>query len=72
MNAAQLHHAMVRAIPDAPELVGKLELRPIFDWLADNVWRKGRYYNYDQLMTEATGETLNPDYFLDHIRGRYL
>ena len=72
MNAAQLHHAMVRAIPDASELVGRLELRPIFDWLSDNIWRQGRYYNYDRLMTEATGETLNPDYFLDHIRGRYL
>ncbi len=72
MNAAQLHHAMVQAIPDAPELVGRLELRPIFDWLSDNVWRKGRYYNYDRLMTEATGETLNPDYFLNHVRGRYL
>ena len=61
MNAAQLHHAMLRAIPDAPALVGRLELQPIFDWLSDNVWRKGRYYNYDQFMTEATGETLNPD-----------
>jgi carboxypeptidase Taq len=72
MNAAQLHHAMLQAIPDAPELVGRLELQPVFDWLSRNIWQKGRYYEYDQLMTQATGETLNPDYFLNHLRSRYL
>ncbi len=72
MNAAQLYHAMVQEIPNAPELVATLELQPIFDWLSKNVWLHGRFYSYDQLMTEATGETLNPSYFLDHIRSRYL
>ncbi len=72
MNAAQLHHAMRQEIPNAPELVGRLDLEPIFDWLAKNVWRKGRLYEYGRLMTEATGESLNSSYFLDHIRDRYL
>ena len=72
MNAAQLHHAMLQEVPDAAQLVSKLELQPIFDWLAKNVWRRGRFYEYDQLMTQATGETLNSRYFLDHVRSRYL
>ena len=72
MNAAQLHHAMLQEIPDAPERISKLELKPIFDWLSHNIWLKGRYYEYDPLMMQVTGETLNPDYFLDHIRSRYL
>jgi carboxypeptidase Taq len=71
MNAAQLYHAMQRAIPDAPELVGRLELQPIFEWLSANVWQKGRLHSYDDLMSGATGETLNPRYFLDHLRNRY-
>ena len=72
MNAAQLHHAMVQDIPNAPELVGELDLQPIFDWLSKNVWQKGRFYEYDQLMTEATGEPLNSSYFLEHLHNRYL
>lgn len=72
MNAAQLHHAMVQETPNAPELVGRLDLEPIFDWLAKNVWQQGRLYEYDRLMTEVTGEVLNPHYFLDRSRGRYL
>lgn len=72
MTAAQLNAAMKKSIPNASELVGKLELQPIFDWLSTNVWEKGCSMNYDQLMTEATGETLSSKYFLDHIRSRYL
>lgn len=72
MSAAQLHHAMAKAIPNAQELIAKLELQPIFDWLSANVWQQGRLHNYDGLMKNATGETLNSAYFLNHIRTRYL
>jgi carboxypeptidase Taq len=72
MNAAQLHQAMLGAIPEAPELVSRLELQPVFDWLSANIWQKGRFHSYDDLMTGATGETLNPRYFLEHLRCRYL
>ena len=72
MTAAQLHHAMVQAIPDAPAMISRLELQPVFDWLSESIWQKGRLLNYDELMTEATGEKLNPDHFLNHLRSRYL
>lgn len=72
MTAAQLHHALVQAIPDAADRVGRLDLEPLFSWLSENIWQKGCSLSYDQLMTDATGETLNPHFFLDHIRSRYL
>ncbi|MDX1473804.1 MAG: carboxypeptidase M32 [Reinekea sp.] len=72
MTAAQLHAALVQAIPNAAELIGRLELQPIFDWLSANIWEKGCLLSYDDLMVEATGETLNSRYFLEHIKGRYL
>ena len=72
LNAAQLHEAMVRAIPDAEECITRLELQPIFDWLSKRVWEKGRYLEYDDLMEQATGETLNPDHFLNQVKNRYL
>lgn len=72
LNAAQLHAALVRDLPNAPDLIARLDLAPIFDWLSRNVWQQGCFLEYDDLMTQATGETLNPDYFLDHIQARYL
>ncbi|GGX56742.1 carboxypeptidase M32 [Saccharospirillum salsuginis] len=72
LNAAQLHAALVRAVPDAGDCIARLELQPIFDWLAENIWQKGCYLEYDDLMKQATGDTLNPDYFLNHVRERYL
>lgn len=71
LNAAQLHQAMVKAIPDAADRVARLDLEPIFDWLSQNVWQKGSLLDYDDLMVEATGETLNPEHFLRHVRERY-
>lgn len=72
LNAAQLHAALLRDIPDAAERIAQLDLAPIFDWLSRNIWQQGRFNNYDDLMTQATGEVLNPDYFLDHLQSRYL
>ncbi|MFQ3229769.1 carboxypeptidase M32 [Reinekea sp.] len=72
LNAAQLHEAMLKQIPNAPQLVASLDLEPIFDWLATNIWSKGSSLSYDELMVQATGETLNPAYFLNHINSRYL
>jgi carboxypeptidase Taq len=72
LNAAQMHAALLRDVPDAIERISRLDLAPVFDWLSRNVWQKGRFLSYDELMTEATGEVLNPDYFLTHLQDRYL
>ncbi len=72
MTAAQLHASLIKAVPNAPELIAALELEPIFNWLSTNIWQKGCSLSYDELMTEATGETLNSKHFLAHIRARYL
>lgn len=72
INAAQLYRAMLRDIPDVSGCIGNLTLTPIFEWLSERVWRHGRLYSYDELMKRATGETLNADHFLSHLRARYL
>jgi carboxypeptidase Taq len=71
-TAAQLLAAWVKAVPNAAELIAQLQLEPIFEWLSANVWEKGCSLNYDELMVQATGGTLNSKFFLDHIRSRYL
>ncbi|KAG5493687.1 hypothetical protein JIQ42_02061 [Leishmania sp. Namibia] len=48
------------------------ELRPILEKLKEKIWDHGCLYETDDLMTRATGETLNPEYLRRHLEARYL
>lgn len=72
MTAAQLRAAMQSNLANAAELIGSLNLQPIFDWLQENIWQQGCLLNYEELMVRATGETLNTNYFMAHLKKRYL
>ena len=72
MTAAQLYSAMSSKISNVPELITKGDFEPVFAWLSSNIWEKGCSLRYDDLMTQATGETLTSKFFLDHLRNRYL
>jgi carboxypeptidase Taq len=41
-------------------------------WLAANVHAKGSRLGFNGLLTEATGEALNPAAFRSHLMARYL
>ncbi|PNH79435.1 carboxypeptidase [Vibrio diazotrophicus] len=48
------------------------DLTPIFTWLSDSIWSKGSLFTTDELVTQATGETLNAEFFKKHLTSRYL
>ncbi|PMG96017.1 hypothetical protein BCU79_09020 [Vibrio breoganii] len=48
------------------------DLSPIFNWLSEKVWSKSSLLTTDELVTQATGETLNGIYFKEHLKSRYL
>lgn len=72
MYAAQLFHAVKRAIPQVDSLIQQGELQPVFDWLQQNIWQHGSRFPTQQLLINATGEALNPHYFRQHLEQRYL
>jgi carboxypeptidase Taq len=72
MYAAQLFQAVKRAIPQVSELILQGDLQPVFDWLQQNIWQHGSRFPTGQLLLNATGETLNPHYFRQHLEQRYL
>ena len=72
MYAAQLFHAVKRAIPQVDQLIQQGELQPVFDWLQQNIWQHGSRFPTQQLLVNATGEALNPHYFRQHLEQRYL
>ena len=71
MYAAQFMASMKKTI-DVNSVIESGDLSPIFTWLESNIWSKGSLLTTDDLVKGATGETLNAQYFKDHLRNRYL
>ncbi len=57
---------------DVDALIEKHDLSPIFNWLETNIWSKASTLSTDELVRQATGESLNPRYFKEHLESRYL
>lgn len=71
MYAAQFMASMQQQI-DVHSCIANQQLSPIFDWLRDNIWSKGSTLSTKALVTQATGESLNPSHFKKHLTERYL
>jgi carboxypeptidase Taq len=72
MCAAQYFAAIRKAIPDLDARIEAGDLKPVFDWLEENIWRHGSRFETDELMRRATGEALDPAHFRAHLAARYL
>ncbi len=72
MYAAQLFQGVKKALPEVNELLREGNLQPVFDWLQQNIWQHGSRFSTKQLIENATGEDLNPQYFRQHLENRYL
>ncbi|MEK9868790.1 MAG: carboxypeptidase M32 [Gammaproteobacteria bacterium] len=72
MMAAQQFAAMQQALPDVLANIGTGDLTAAVGWLRENIHNQGSRLKTAELMTEATGETLNADYFLSHLQRRYV
>ena len=71
MYAAQFMAAMRQTV-DVDSAIHSGDLSPIFTWLGDNIWRNGSLLTTDELVKQATGETLNAAHFKAHLQQRYL
>lgn len=72
MYAAQLFHTVRERVPNLDQSLAEGDLSPLFNWLKTHIWQQGSRYSTDELITKATGETLNPRYFRQHLQHRYL
>lgn len=72
MYAAQLFAAAKLALPQLESDISAGNFTALFDWLRQNIWQHGSRFTTSQLITNATGEDLNPAYFRQHLESRYL
>jgi len=72
MTAAQLFRS---AGLQHPELLGQLQsgdFSVLVSWLRQHVHQRGCSVSAEKLVEDATGESLNSNYFIDHLKQRYL
>ena len=72
LYGAQFYHQMKKELPQLMDAVEAGILSIIFDWLKQNVHSYGKLYTPGQLIEHVTKEPLNPQYFLDYLREKYL
>lgn len=73
MMAAQLRASMGKALPNVSSMLRQGDLSQIKTWLKDKVWSQASFHeNVDELCKHATGEALNSQYFIQHLKARYL
>lgn len=72
LNGAQLFAAIRKKYPDWQDMLKRGEVSFVRNWLRDAIWSKGSTMDSQEIICAATGEGTNPQYFLDHIRARYI
>ncbi|MBH69564.1 MAG: carboxypeptidase M32 [Rhodospirillaceae bacterium] len=72
MTAAQLFATLSQDLPQISTDILEGKFGRIIGWLRDNVHRWGSYHSTETLLTEVTGEPLRPEFFISHLKRRYL
>ncbi len=72
LYAAQLFAALARELGDPAPALRAGEFTPLLRWLREKIHRYGREFSGPELLRQATGEDLNPEYFLGYLRDKYL
>lgn len=72
MTAAQLFKTATDKNPSILSDIESGRFETLLSWLKKNVWSQGSKMETDALLTYATGEPLNPKFFEEHLKNRYL
>lgn len=71
MYAAQFKHAMLKDLPTYDRLLAEQNIAPIRQWLTANVHHHGAFKKPMDILKDATGEGLNPDYLANYLEEKY-
>lgn len=70
LYAAQFRATMTKAL-DFKAIFESGDYSPIFEWRKEHVWQYGGAVDPNKVLEDATGEPLNPQYWLDFVNGLY-
>jgi len=69
--SGQIVAAITRANPDWRQELAKGNLKPVNDWLKENIHSKGDLYDPEELIRLATGCSLNSEQYLHYLNEKY-
>lgn len=69
--AAQQLQSIEKALPDVLDQIAVGDFSGVNAWRSENIWQQASRYSTPDLLKRATGETLNPDIFIAHLKKRY-
>ncbi len=72
MTAAQIFQAAKTADPAIEAGIPEGNFAPLMTWLRENIHASGSLMPASELLTQTTGQPLNPQIFKDHLSRRYL
>jgi carboxypeptidase Taq len=72
MVAAQLFSAVSAQIPELASQLENGNFDSLNTWLAKAIWSRASSVTLDQMLLDATGEELNPQKLMGHLKSRYL
>ena len=71
LYAAQLYATMRDQVPHLDAAIGRGDLKPLVDWLRENVHRYGAMYEPQELMERITGHELDSAHFVRYVKEKY-
>jgi len=69
--ASQIYNTMEKEL-HVEALLEKGELVPIKEWLQEKIHKFGLSKNTNDIMKKVTGQELNPSYYIDYLKEKYL
>jgi carboxypeptidase Taq len=70
--AAQLFEAACGTSSEVQAALEHGDVGPLSSWLRESIWRHGRRFHRNELLTQATGRTMELAPYLRHLSRRYL
>ncbi|MBL0147064.1 MAG: carboxypeptidase M32 [Chitinophagaceae bacterium] len=71
LYAAQLYAAILKENVSVETEIGEGNVQTVLNWLRKNIHAYGRYFTSEELCKQATGETLNSNYFTKYANDKY-
>lgn len=71
LYAAQFWGHIKKETPSIKTAIAKGDTTAVFNWLQKNIYQSGRFFSSSELCQKATGEILNPDYFIQYAKEKF-
>ncbi len=71
LYGAQFYSKMNRDLGGIDSMMERGDFRKILRWLRETIHQYGSTYTAEELCIHATGESLNPDYFIRYLEKKY-